>query len=116
MTDKIEAILSKRHTVQIDDVELELQRPSRAAVVDLRQRLVADADSWSEDDVEKAVEYTSGIVRVCVPGLASDDEAYDLVLAAGGEESELVTTCFRLCGLKRGPKENGVADDPIPSG
>ena len=111
----LDALLGVQHKVTVNGSDLHLKRPSRAQLVALREQVLANQDKLTDDkDMNLAVQQVESIVAMCVPDLR-ESEAFELIMVAGGERSELVARCFELCGMNQEEAAELTELDPTPS-
>ena len=111
-------ILSTEVVVAVGNHRLTLTHPQAIDTLDVRQMLAAAASGGDAPDAVSSIKLSAAALRACLPGL-SEERSIRLVAAVpGGEQSELVATAFRLCGLGAmalGEDGGDVSADPTLS-
>ncbi len=99
-----ELIQSRRRVVLPDGQAAELNVPSVAAALAIRDFGVSISDQM-QDHPERAAELVLSLhgqaVNACVSESLTDEQAIQAVLATGGETGALATAAMDLCGLGR---------------
>ena len=107
-------------SVEVNGQMIILSRPSRAQFVALTQHLIDDQDALEalkeNKDLDRAMAEMEKIVILCVPGIETNEEAYDLIMLTGGSnDNELIRQCEVLCGINREAVEAATEANPTSS-
>ena len=97
-----------------------LTRPARQDFLAFNNELANLKDEELRQDVNRGYSIIERAVRLCIPEIKSDDEAYHIIQASGGDNSELVQMCIDLCTPKKGEVDEEADEaaaelDPTPS-
>lgn len=96
----IERLRRAPPTVEVGGMLLELGQPDAATL----RSLVAMAQEAREREahtLQEGLEFNLALVRACVPGVESDDDALTLMTAAGNvSQSPLLTRCREVAGFE----------------
>ncbi len=117
----IRRLLGEPVEVEAAGLRLQLDPPSAATALAVREKLFADLN---DDEFKGGVllRAATAALQACFPvgsAALSDDEAARLILRAGGESGALARTALKLCGLDTmlgAASEVSGADDPTPFG
>lgn len=115
----LKAILGSNLDVPVGDQMIHLQRPSRDQSVALTQYLIDNVDKLEdmkdEQNMDLAMQEVEKIVMLCVPGMDTNEDAFNLITAAGGEKSDLVERCYTLVGIDKNAAVAAAEADPTSS-
>lgn len=114
------ALRGAEMSVTINGVKIILARPSRPQFVALTQHLINNQEALEalkeNKDLDRAMQEMEKIVQLCVPGVDTAEEAYDLIMMSGGtSNNELLKKCELLCGIEREEVDKAAAADPTSS-
>ena len=115
--DIIDSIALSDVTVVVKGKEITLTPPTEAAVRGLRRvQYSLMPKEGAEPDMEAmadaGIDLATGALRACIKGL-NQERAFRLVLASGGETSELVKHALGLCGI--GLPDQAESGDDLPT-
>ena len=95
----IDTILPTATTVTVKNVDIELQPPDTAAIMEVRglQSRLSRATT-PESDATHMLSLAAGCIEACIPGCGGE-RTMKLMIAAGGEQGELALAALHLCGF-----------------
>ena len=107
-------------TVEVNGIKTTLRRPSRPQFVAITQYFIDNQEALEalkeNKDLDRAMQEMEKIVMLCVPGIETHEDAYDLIMAHGGTgKNELIAKCYLLCGIEREEVDKAAAADPTSS-
>ena len=108
-------ILAKTVDVEVSGVSVTLHQPEAGAILEVRTELT-DLTQREGDVIDATASLTAAAhaVQTCIPGI-DKATAIRLVVAAGGEQSELVMEALAMCGLRATPADEKGGETPGPT-
>ena len=94
----------KKDTVDVNGVSIPLLRPEYDAAADLRRDIFSADGPKNFEKMSQSEAIGVGqkllvaSLRLCISEIESDAEAKELIMAAGGDNSDLAVKCSKMCG------------------